>query len=271
MTQSNVGRRTLLAGVGSGAAAVFVEQLSPRAAEAAGTSSNQGNEVRGINAGIPRDANGIDRLLKSQGFSTFGEIPGGLNPYVGYIGQASPANIDGQKVKERAFASTLLVRFLYPNLWITEFPSITDNGEGGNLGANNYQKGDSATFLSLPLPKGEKLQDLKKDFFKDWLSSQMTKDVLEDVKIKKVTPVTQPDGTEMLILNTQYTLLTRAGFEVTRTGISGVMVASGAVVGLALTTTADRYKKFEDAFKACADSFRAYEVKKPDFKLDGKL
>merc|ERR1712039_658771 len=113
------------------------------------------------------------------------------------------------KVRERAFKSTLLVRFLYPNGWLVETPSITENGEAGDIGAGNYGKGDSVKFSALPLPKGQTLSSLEKDkeFFKTWLSSQMSNDVYEDVKVKKIRPVTQPDGTEMLKMDFSYTLL----------------------------------------------------------------
>ena len=71
--------------------------------------------------------------------------------------------------------SQLLVRFVYPSGWLVETPSITENGEAGNIGANNYIKGDSANFAALPLPKGETLETLakNKEYFKGWLSSQM--------------------------------------------------------------------------------------------------
>ena len=69
----------------------------------------------------------------------------------------------------------LLVRFLYPNGWLLETPTITENGEAGNIGANNYIKGDGCNFAALPVPKGKTLETLQKDkeCFKGWLSSQM--------------------------------------------------------------------------------------------------
>ena len=67
------------------------------------------------------------------------------------------------------------MRFVFPNGWLVETPSITENGEAGNIGANNYIKGDSANFAALPLPAGKNIESLSKDkeFFKGWLSSQM--------------------------------------------------------------------------------------------------
>ena len=52
----------------------------------------------------------------------------------------------------------------------------------------------------------------------------MTSDVFEDVKPKKITVVKQDDGTEMVLLDFSYTLLTRAGFTVNRLGAASAMI-----------------------------------------------
>merc|ERR1712167_471612 len=101
---------------------------------------------------------------------------------------------------------------------------------------NDYLKGDAADFVSLPLPSGKGLGDVNKEYLKGWLSSQMTSDVFEDVKVRKIRPVTQKDGTEMLLIDFGYTLVTRAGFTVLRTGIAGAVVADDAVVGIVTAT-----------------------------------
>lgn len=242
-------RRAVVQGAGA------LLALSPLAAVA---------DVKGANADMPKGEREVNKLLTSLGFSKM-SVPGGFSPLVEYIGTAPPANIDGQKVRERAFASTLLVRFLFPNGWLVEAPSITENGEAGNIGANNYVKGDSANFVALPLPKDESLSSLKKEFFKGWLSAQMSNDVYEDVKVKKIRPVTQADGTEMLKIDFSYTLLTRAGFTVNRKGIAGAVVADKAVVGLVAATTELRFKDLSSQYETMIDSFRAYSVKPPAF------
>jgi len=229
--------------------------LSPLAAVA---------DVRGANMDMPKNEKDVNKLLGTYGFSPM-KVPGGFSPLVEYIGTAPPANIDGSKTKDRAFSNTLLVRFLYPSGWLVETPSIDENGEAGNIGANNYIKGDSANFAAVKLPEGEKLTSLPKDFWKGWLSSQMSKDVYEDVKVKKLKPVTQPDGTEMLIIDFAYTLLTRAGFTVLRQGVASAVIASDSVVGIVTATTSLRYKEMADSLFTCADSFRAYQVKAPAF------
>merc|ERR1719331_668976 len=204
---------------------------------------------------MPKDERNVNKLLSSFGFSPL-KVPSGFSPLVQYIGTAPPANIDGTKQKERAFSSTLLVRFVFPSGWLVETPSITENGEAGNIGANNYIKGDSANFAALPLPQGESLASLKKEFFKGWLSSQMSNDVFEDVKVKKIRPVTQPDGTEMLKMDFTYTLLTRAGFTVLRQGVASALVVNDSVVGLVAATTQLRWKELSEQFDLMADSFR---------------
>jgi len=222
-------------------------------------------DVYGPNSDMPSGEKKVNSFLQQQGFPAM-KVPGGCSPLVGYIGTAPPANIDGSKSKERAFDKSLLVRFVYPNGWLPEVPSITENGESGTLGANNYVKGDSATFTAVPL-KGNTLQSLSsnKEFFKNFLSAQMTSDVFEDVKPKKITVVKQDDGTEMVLLDFSYTLLTRAGFTVNRLGAASAMIVGDTVVGLVTATTALRYKELEEKLHQSASSFRAYVVKPPAF------
>ena len=69
---------------------------------------------------------------------------------------------------------------------------------------------------------------------------------------------------EVAYIDFRYTLLTRAGFEVVRKGMASAQVASGAVVGLVIATTEQRYKGLEDDIRASVDSFRAYPVKLDD-------
>jgi len=247
-----LGRRAALV---QGAAAASALALAPLGATA---------DVRGANENMPRDERSVNKLLSSLGFAAM-PVPGGFSPLVQYIGTAPPANIDGFKSRERAFDSTLLVRFIFPNGWLVESPSITENGEAGNIGANNYVKGDSANFAALPLPKGASLDSLNKEFFKGWLSSQMSNDVYEDVKIKKIRPVKQADGTDMLKIDFAYTLLTRAGFTVLRQGVASALVTNDAVVGIVTATTQLRFKEMSSQLETVADSFRAYKVKAPAF------
>lgn len=251
LASTGVGRRAAC----TQAAAALAAACAPLAVQA---------DVRGVNENRPTNEKDVNKLLTSLGFSPM-KVPGGFAPMVQYIGTAPPANIDGTNVKVRAFKDTLLVRFLYPNTWLVETPSITENGEAGNIGANNYIKGDSANFAALPLPSGESLTSLGKPFYQGWLSSQMSNDVYEDVKVKKIRPVTQADGTEMVIIDFGYTLLTRAGFTVLRQGIASATIADDAVVGVVGATTSLRFKELQESLLMTAESFRAYKVKSPTF------
>jgi len=245
--------------------------LGGAAAVAAGVPGAATAEVRGVNADLmgmgTKEAN---KYLQDRGFPAM-SVPSGFAPLVEYVGAESPANIDGQKVRERAFDSTLLVRFVYPSGWLKDSPTVTENGESGTAAANNFQKGDSVTFASSELPKGKDLQSLKKEYFQGFISNQMSSDVYEDVKVSKLRPKTQADGTEMVLFDFTYTLLTRAGFTVNRRGVGSAMTVKDAVVGVVGATTTLRFKELKDQLEGTADSFRAYAVKKPAMDTNGKF
>merc|ERR1719478_2077067 len=104
---------------------------------------------------------------------------------------------------------------------------------------------------------GKPLKEQNKEFFVKLLSSQMTSDVYENIK-----PVTMEDGTEMVLFDFTYTLLTRAGFTVERRGVaSALQLNSDTAVALVCATTALRYKDLEPLLRQSVDSFRAYPVK----------
>lgn len=248
-------RRSMLA---SAASLALLQQL-PMAAHA---------EVRGANSALVNAGEKeVNKFLTNNGFPAM-KVPGGLSPLALYIGLAPPANIDGSKTKERYFKSTLLVRFLYPSGWLVETPSITENGEAGKIAANNYLKGDAADFVSLPKPKGKGLADLDKEFYKTLIGSQMTSDVYEDVKVKKIKGVTTDDGFQTNQFEFTYTLLTRAGFTVERKGVGVVADVGDAITGLVIATTAQRFKGLEEDLRNCIGAFRAYPVKTPDLFLN---
>ena len=99
-------------------------------------------DVYGANSELPTDLKGINKFLKTQGFPPLPNA-NGLSPLMKYVGTAAAANLDGLKTKERAFSETLLVRWNFPSGWLITSPDITENGEAGTLGANNFIKGDS--------------------------------------------------------------------------------------------------------------------------------
>jgi hypothetical protein len=241
-------RRGVLAGT---AALVAAPLLSPLAAHA---------DVYGANSQLPTNLNDINKYLKELGFPAM-KGANGLTPLIEYAGTGPPANIDGNKVRERKFDGVLLVRFLYPNGWLVSRPDTTENGEAGTIGANNFQKGDSEIFTSMPLPQGKALKDMKNDFYKDLITSQMTSDVYEDVKPKKIVVSTTEGGTEIFTFDFTYTLLTRAGFTVNRFGIATAQQVGNSAVALVCATTTLRYKEVEPLFRESINSFRVYPVK----------
>ena len=207
-------------------------------------------DVYGANSELPTDLKGINKFLKTQGFPAMPNA-NGLTPLMKYVGTAAAANLDGLKSKERAFSETLLVRWNFPSGWLITSPDITENGEAGTLGANNFIKGDSevrgaslvasishafqtahprpgagvrrredggrqaaqgaeqgvlhqAALIAgapTPTPAGVHLHCYCRPplpWYDCGLPSQMTSDVYEDIKPKKIKPVTTDDGTEMV-------------------------------------------------------------------------
>jgi len=217
-------------------------------------------DVYGVNSELPTGEKDINKFLKTLGYPEMPKVSG-LSPVVEYIGTAAPANIDGQKVRGRQYDGILLVRFLFPSFWIVAKPDITENGEAGTIGANNFVKGDSMVFTVLKLPDSKALKDQPKSFYQNLLSAQMTNDVYEDVKPKKLTVVTAPDGTEQIFFDFGYTLLTRAGFTVERKGVAAAVQVGDSAMALVCATTALRFKELEPLLRGSADSFRVYPVK----------
>lgn len=224
-------------------------------------------DVKGANEGKAKDLDGINRLLQSYGGSPI-EVKDGLKPFASFIGFANPANLDGQASIERNYKGTLLIRFLYPNLWVTQEPALDENGESGTVGANNYGKGDGINFAAYPLPEGEeKLSGLKKKYWEKFITQKMTQGVYEDFRAKKITPVTQPDGKEMVLIDYEYTLNTRADFIIARKGVASAMVANGSVVGMIGETTLARWNDgLGKILQTCIDASRIYSVKAPAFR-----
>jgi len=217
-------------------------------------------DVYGVNSELPTGEKEINKFLVELGYPAMPKV-NGLSPVVEYIGTATPANIDGQKVRARQFDGILLVRFLFPSTWIVSKPDITENGEAGTVGANNFVKGDSMVFTTLKLPDNKPLKDQPKSFFQTLLSAQMTNDVYEDVKPKKLNYVTAADGTEHILFDFGYTLLTRAGFTVERKGVAAAVQVGDSAAALVCATTALRFKELEPLIRGSADSFRVNTVK----------
>ena len=105
---------------------------------------------------------------------------------------------------------------------------------------------------------------LNKDqgFFKSALIaaiSQKSNNVYQDFKITKMEPITTDNEGKYMLVDFKYTLLTGAGFEVERKGVSSVTSAGDGVQLLWCASIAARYKnKTEGQLRNIAGSFRCY-------------
>ena len=217
-------------------------------------------------------------------------LPGLVNVPNGY---SALAEIYGKAANR----SPLLVAFGFPLDWVVTLPSQDMNGEDGTIQAGEYAKGDTATFFVVPnagkevcgrlaiqtfkgvqrsnrtfaaifafltnYSRTQRQNILEKDkgFFTSAIIaaiSQKGNNVYQDFKITKMEPVTVDNGKYMLV-DFKYTLLTGAGFEVERKGVSSVTSAGDGVQLLWCASIAARYKnKTEGQLRSIAQSFRVY-------------
>jgi hypothetical protein len=217
-------------------------------------------------------------------------LPGLVNVPNGY---SALAEIYGKAANR----SPLLVAFGFPLDWVVTLPSQDMNGEDGTIQAGEYAKGDTATFFVVPnagkevcgrlaiqIFKGvqrsnrtfaaifafltnysrtqrQNILEKDKGFFTSAIIaaiSQKGNNVYQDFKITKMEPVTVDNGKYMLV-DFKYTLLTGAGFEVERKGVSSVTSAGDGVQLLWCASIAARYKnKTEGQLRSIAQSFRVY-------------
>ena len=105
---SSMSRRAVVSGAGALLATGVAGPPLPAFAFGGGA---DGADVRGLNAQLPKGEKDVNKFLSNKGFSTM-KVPGGFSPLAAYIGTATPANIDGTKVKSRAFSTA--VRAIMP-------------------------------------------------------------------------------------------------------------------------------------------------------------
>lgn len=187
--------------------------------------------------------------LKSYGLAGLANIPNGYSALAEIYGKG-------------ANRSPLLVAFGFPLDWVVTLPSQDVNGEDGTIQAGEYAKGDTATFFVVPNEgKVENIQEKDKSFFKEALIaaiSQKGSNIYQDFKVIKTEPVTA-DGSNYVLVDFKYTLLTGAGFEVERKGVASVTSAGGGVQLLWAASIAARYKnKTEGQLRTIVQSFRCY-------------
>ncbi|KAL3822083.1 hypothetical protein ACHAXA_000151 [Cyclostephanos tholiformis] len=200
----------------------------------------------------PAMAYGLNKAndkLASYGLPPLANVPNGYSALAEIYGKG-------------ANRSPLLVAFGFPLDWVVTLPSQDVNGEDGTIQVGEYAKGDTATFFVVPnAGKVESILEKDKAFFTSALIaaiSQKSNNVYQDFKITKMEPVTVDNGNYMLV-DFKYTLLTGAGFEVERKGVSSVTSAGGGVQLLWCASIAARYKnKTEGQLRTIAQSFRCY-------------
>lgn len=156
----------------------------------------------------------------------------------------------------------LLVQFSRPQLWVTATTTVNNNGEAGTISANDYIKGDSAFFFTLPQEK--QLTDISKDTIKKFVLKSLSQkgDPVDSFQISGLrTLVDKASDTTYYIADIKYLLNTQAGFVIERQGVASVTSVGPALEGLISVTTSKRYKNLESNIRAIADSFRVYPLK----------
>lgn len=204
----------------------------------------------------------VNAKLQSYGLPQIQSIPDNFSPLVEIWGKGS--NRD-----------PLLVQFSHPIDWVVTLPSQDVNGEDGTIQAGEYAKGDTATFYVLENSgKVENINEQPKEFFKNAVIkaiSQKGDSIYQDFKVTKLVPKTV-NGQEYMMVDFKYTLLTGAGFEVDRVGVSSVTSTGKNVELLWTASTRQRYKKTEEQLRNIADSFRCYadglDLAKLEYQLD---
>jgi len=202
------------------------------------------------------DDSKANRLLVSLGFAPLPNTKG-YTQLAEFVGKAGAANIDGQKTRGFKLDSPLLVAFNYPGTWVTALPTVSTNGESGTVSAGNYIKGDSATFVAVPVSSKD-AASVPKAVLAESVVTSATGDVYQDVKVSKVVP----GENGYVTWEYTYTLLTRAGFEVDRKGVAAGTIVNGQLCALITATVSQRWKSEGDKLRELCSSFRVYPVKK---------
>jgi len=182
-------------------------------------------------------------------------VPPGFTPLVGVIGRGSA---------KEAMSNPVVVQFAHPGLWVEATTTINNNGEAGTISANDYIKGDSAFFYTLP--SSEKVSIDNKALIQKFILKSLTQkgDALDSFKVDKVQQGTKGiNGQEYIIADISYTLNTEAGFSIDRKGFVSLTSVGNYIQGLVCVTTKLRYtgkKELGVTLRDIADSFRVYKL-----------
>lgn len=209
--------------------------------------------------GVPRGANAMsqdkfENEMLGYGLKDTKPCPDGFSPIIEFYGKA----ITG--------VDPILVTYNSPNGWLLVRPNIDNNGEDGTISSGDYGKGDSVSFFAgAPLKAGQSLED--REVLESVVFAGLTikgASQVQGFKLKKVTKVDADTLQPYYFVEYSYTLLTGAGFEINRRGYGSVTAAGSKSTQALLGATTDiRWKKTQEQLRECAESFRAYEGKKP--------
>jgi len=169
-----------------------------------------------------------------------------------------------------------VVSFGVPGGWVIERPNVNFNGTSGTLAANDFFKGDTATFWVDTSFKG-KLDEMKKGQFLKEMRLALTQkgaSFVDSLKVKKVR-----DGAPgYRICEIEYELASPSDFAILRTGLASFTQATDSenIQVLWSATITSRWDQKKDDIKYLVESFRASPVPKSiktntyqDIGLDG--
>jgi len=182
-------------------------------------------------------------------------VPPGFTPLVSVIGRGSA---------KEAMTNPVVVQFAHPGLWVEATTTINNNGEAGTISANDYIKGDSAFYYTLP--SSEKVTVDNKALIQKFILKSLTQkgDVLDSFKVDKITQGSKGiNGQEYIIADISYTLNTEAGFFIDRKGYVSLTSVGNYIQGLVCVTTKTRFNGKKDlgvTLRDIADSFRVYKL-----------
>lgn len=177
-------------------------QAQPNEGEAAERELSRSALLRGVPAFglgalalpvVPEEASAKSFDEAKEAITTYGcpEIIPQKDAPSGYSWNVEPVGLtqDAEATKMKVGSEPLLLVFATPSYWVISRPNIDFNGAAGTVAANDYGKGDTATFYVDSKYTG-KLADLKKGEAKKLLLRALQikgKDMLEFFEITKIS------------------------------------------------------------------------------------
>lgn len=239
LERGEVGRGSLLRGLGLGAGSLVLPLAPPPAAAKSLQEAQEALTTYGLPDLAPTE-----------------QLPAGWSYVVEPIGLTQ----DAYYGKFKLGSEPLIITFVIPPLWVISRPNIDYNGSAGTVQANDYGKGDSATLFVDTNFKG-KLTDLTKKDYYDEIRKALTqkgKGFIEDLKILKVS-----DGAPgYKTCEYAYEIESGAGFAIKRIGMAS-FTQIGETGNLQIfwsAVTAPRWEDMKGNLSLITGSFRLGKV-----------